>query len=179
MSGIFRMDLTKHGSRLTGLGCILAALLSLLLVLPVRAQGTLLTVTREHSLLGTFSLAKLEAVGAVTITLEDDAGQSSEYTGVPIADLLQAVGVPLAKSMRGDRLAEFMMIHAADGYRVLFSLAEVDPMFRERPLLICYRKNGAALPDEEGPLRVVVADEKRHARWVRQVTAIELGKIRQ
>ena len=81
--------------------------------------------------------------------------------------------------MRGDRLAEFMMIHAADGYRVLFSLAEVDPMFRERPLLICYRKNGAALPDEEGPLRVVVADEKRHARWVRQVTAIELGKIRE
>jgi len=69
LSGIFRMDPTKHGSRLTGLGCIVAALLSLLLVLPVRAQGTLLTITREHSLLGTFSLAKLEAVGAVMITL--------------------------------------------------------------------------------------------------------------
>ena len=57
------------------------------------------------------------------------------------------------------------------------SLRWIDPLFRERTLLLCYRKNGGPLPGTEGPLRVVVADEKRHARWVRQVTAIELGRV--
>jgi DMSO/TMAO reductase YedYZ molybdopterin-dependent catalytic subunit len=69
------------------------------------------------------------------------------------------------------------MVRAADGYRALFSLAETDPLFRERTLLLCYRKNGEPLPDKEGPLRMVVADEKRHARWVRRVTVIEVGRI--
>ena len=57
------------------------------------------------------------------------------------------------------------------------TLAETDPIFRERTLLLCYRKNGGPLSGKEGPLRLVVADEKRHARWVRQVTAIELGRV--
>ena len=123
-------------------------------------------------MLGTFSLAGLEVAGAVAVTVDDDSGQSSDYTGVPIAKLLESVGVPLGKSLRGERLAEFVMVRAADGYRALFSLAETDPMFRERTLLLCYRKNAGPLPAREGPLRVIVADEKRHARWVRQVTAI-------
>ena len=138
--------------------------------------GTLLTISQKGSVLGTFSLAGLEAAGAVAVTVDDDSGQSSDYTGVPIAKLLESVGVPLGKSLRGERLAEFVMVRAADGYRALFSLAETDPMFRERTLLLCYRKNAGPLPAREGPLRVIVADEKRHARWVRQVTAIELGR---
>jgi molybdopterin-binding protein len=105
------------------------------------------------------------------------ANGASEYTGVPIAKLVESAGIALGKSVRGERLAEFVMIRATDGYRVLFSISEIDPMFRERTLLLCYRKNGAPLPGTEGPLRVVVADEKRHARWVRQVIAIELGRV--
>jgi DMSO/TMAO reductase YedYZ molybdopterin-dependent catalytic subunit len=154
-------------------------LLGLLPVLASAAEdaGTLLTVSQKGSVLGTFSLATLEASGAVAVTVEDDSGRSSEYTGVPIASLLESVGVVLGKSVSGERLAEFVMVRAADGYRVLFSLAETDPIFRQRTLLVCYRKNGGPLPAKEGPLRVVVADEKRHARWVRQVTAIELGRV--
>ena len=138
---------------------------------------TLLTIRKEGRVLGTYTLASLEAAGAVALTVEDDSGRPSDYTGLPIAHLLESVGVALGKSVRGERLAEFVMVHAADGYRVLFSLAEIDPIFRERTPLLCYRKNGGPLPDKEGPLRVVVSDEKRHARWVRQVTAIELGSV--
>jgi hypothetical protein len=158
---------------------IAAMLLCLLPSLAPAAEdaGTLLTISQKGSVLGTFSLAALEAAGAVAVTVEDDSGQSSDYTGVPIAQLLEAVGVTLGKSVRGERLSDFVIVRAADGYRVLFSLAETDPIFRERTLLLCYRKNGGPLPAKEGPLRVIVADEKRHARWVRQVTAIELGRV--
>jgi hypothetical protein len=158
---------------------IAAMLLCLLPSLACAAEDarTLLTISQKGSVLGKFSLARLEAAGAVAVTVEDDSGQSSDYTGVPVAKLLEWVGVSLGKSVRGERLAEFVLVRAMDGYRVLFSLAEIDPMFRERTLLLCYRKNGRPLPANEGPLRVVVADEKRHARWVRQVTAIELGGV--
>ena len=138
---------------------------------------TLLTLRQGGGVLGTFSLAALEAAGAVAVTVEDDSGQSSDYTGVPIAKLLELVGVALGQSLRGERLTDFVIVRAADGYRALFSLAETDPIFRERTLLLCYRKNGSPLPGKEGPLRVIVADEKRHARWVRQVTSIELGRV--
>ena len=158
---------------------ILAVLLGLLPSFGVNAENTeaLLTIKQQELVLGTFSLTELEKLRAVAVTLEDDSGQSSDYIGVPLAQLLQSVGVPLGESVRGVRLAEFVVVRAADGYRALFSLAEIDPIFRERTLLLCYGKNGGPLPAKEGPLRVVVADEKRHARWVRQVTAIELGRV--
>ena len=93
-----------------------------------------------------------------------------------LSDLLVAAGVQLGKSIRNERLAEYVLVSAADDYRALFSLAELDPMFRQRPILLCYSKNGGPLPDNEGPLRLVVADEQRHARWVRQVTSIQILK---
>src|SRR5258705_864252 len=156
-----------------------AMLLCLLPALTTAAEDvqTLLTVRQDGAVLGTFSLAALEAAGAVAVAVEDDSGKSSDYIGVPIAHLLESVGVALGKSVSGKRLAEFVIVRAVDGYRVLFSLAETDPIFRERTLLLCYRKNGGPLPSKEGPLRLVVADRKRHARLVRQVTAIELGRI--
>lgn len=63
----------------------------------------------------------------------------------------------------------------ADGYRALFSITEVDPAFWLKPILLCYAKDGSSLPEKEGPLRIIVGDEIRHARWVRQVTTIEVG----
>lgn len=179
-SGLVGMNVTLDIPCWMARYCRLAAmLLCLLPALALAADDarTLLTIRQGGSVLGTFSLAALEAAGAVAVRVEDDSGRASEYTGVPIAQLLESVGVPLGKSVSGKRLAEFVIVRAADGYRVLFSLAEIDPLFRERTLLLCYRKNGGPLPDTEGPLRVVVADEKRHARWVRQVTAIELGRV--
>ena len=165
--------------RLARYWCLAAMLFCVVPALAPAAEDaqTLLTIRQEGSVLGIFSLAALEAAGAIVVKVDDDSGQSSDYTGVPIAKLLESVGVALGKSVRGERLAAFVMVRAADGYRVLFSLAETDPLFRERTLLLCYRKNGGPLPDKEGPLRVVVADEKRHARWVRQVTVIELGSV--
>ena len=158
------------------LAAMLLCLLPALIAAAEDAQ-TLLTIRKEGRVLGTCSLASLEAARAVAVTVEDDSGQSSDYTGLPIAQLLESVGVALGKSVRGERLAEFVMVRAVDGYRALFSLAEIDPIFRERKVLLCFRKNGGLLPGKEGPLRVIVADEKRHARWVRQVTAIELGTV--
>ena len=59
-------------------------------------------------------------------------------------------------------------------YRVVFSLAELATAFTDRVVLIADSRDGAALSAHEGPFRLVVPGEKREARWVRQVTAIDV-----
>ena len=65
----------------------------------------------------------------------------------------------------------YVMVSASDGYRVVFALAEFDPDFTDRIVILADRRDGHALAPPEGPFRLVVAEEKRHARWVREVTA--------
>ena len=100
-----------------------------------------------------------------------------QYTGISLAGLLGTAGVEFGKSIRGERLTEYVVVTAGDGYRVLFSLAEIDSMFREKVILLCYAKDGSPLPEQEGPLRLVIPDENRRARWVRWVTKIEYGRL--
>lgn len=41
------------------------------------------------------------------------------------------------------------------------------------------RCNGKGLSEHDEPLRIVVSDEKRHARWVRQVTGLTVATGRE
>ena len=69
-----------------------------------------------------------------------------------------------------------MLAEASDGYRVLFSIAELDARFTDRVVILADRKDGQPLPAAEGPYRLIVPGEKRPARWARQVTRISLGR---
>ena len=66
-------------------------------------------------------------------------------------------------------MALYLLVDAADDYRVVFALPEVDPAFTERMVLLADHRDGQPLAVVEGPLRLVAPDEKRPARWVRQV----------
>ena len=48
--------------------------------------------------------------------------------------------------------------------------------FTDRVVLLADRRDNQPLPTAEGPLRLVIPDEKRHARWVRQVVSIHLRR---
>jgi DMSO/TMAO reductase YedYZ molybdopterin-dependent catalytic subunit len=103
---------------------------------------------------------------------------SGRYSGVTLTDVLALVGAPLADSLRGPALATYVLVEATDGYRVIFSLAELDSRFTDRVVLLADHKDGQALPATEGPYRLIVPGEKRPARWARQVVRISLGTAR-
>jgi hypothetical protein len=67
-----------------------------------------------------------------------------------------------------------MIVKAGDGYEVLFSLAEVDAEFSGRTILVADSVDGAPLPQGVGPFRLVIPDEKRPARWIRELKSIEI-----
>jgi len=109
-----------------------------------------------------------------TLKVSDEKGVPALYEGVAVAELLRRAGVPLGKDLRGPRLKLYVVVEALDGYRAVFALPEFDPAFTDRVILLADRRDGHALSASEGPFRIVVPGEKRHARWVREVSALDV-----
>lgn len=101
-------------------------------------------------------------------------GKAVSCSGPQLIDVLAAVGTPSGDKLRGKNLGLYVRISAADGYRAVFALAELDPEMRDAVPILTDRCDGTALDDKDGPFRIVVPDEKRPARWVRQVTSIDV-----
>ncbi len=96
------------------------------------------------------------------------------WDGVTVRELLSRAGVPSGTQLRGATLAASVVVTGADGYRAAFGLAEFDAQFTDRVAIIADRKDGAVLPTNAAPFQLIITGEKRPARWVRQVIAIEL-----
>lgn len=94
--------------------------------------------------------------------------------GVSLFALLRASGAIPEGALRSAQLSRYVLVDARDGYRVLFSLAELDPGTGKRDVWLVDRCNGAALDDKDGPLRLLVPGDARAARSVRQVESISV-----
>jgi DMSO/TMAO reductase YedYZ molybdopterin-dependent catalytic subunit len=95
------------------------------------------------------------------------------YSGVPLPALLKLVGVR-TDSLRGRSLALRLVVEAADGYRVVLSLSELDPTLGGRRALLADRVEGQPLPPTEAPFRLLIAGDQRPSRWARQVVALRV-----
>jgi hypothetical protein len=83
-------------------------------------------------------------------------------------------GVTTGKQLRGKNLTKYMLVKCADGYEVLFSLAELDSSFTDRTVIIADESEGKPLPLEKGPFRLIVPGEKKPARCSFQVTELAI-----
>lgn len=102
-------------------------------------------------------------------------GQALDCTGVALFDLLRQAGAVPATPLRGGaQLGRRVEVVARDGYRVTFSLGELDPTLGNRQVVLVDRCDGKALADDTGPLRLVVPEDSRPARWIRQIESISV-----
>jgi DMSO/TMAO reductase YedYZ molybdopterin-dependent catalytic subunit len=124
----------------------------------------------------TFHASDLATLPRQMLRVRDHDGRESVFGGVALVELLQRAGVPLGKDLRGDRMVTYVVVGAADGYRVVVALLEIDPAFSDRLILLADRRDQQPLSPEEGPLRLIVPGEKRQARWVRQVTSVTIRR---
>jgi DMSO/TMAO reductase YedYZ molybdopterin-dependent catalytic subunit len=98
--------------------------------------------------------------------------QTETYEGVLLEELLHRAGVPQGEQLRGASMATYVIVGAEDGYRVVFSLAELDSGILESEVIVADTMDGAPLGAKEGPFRLVAPHEKRPARWVRMLKSI-------
>jgi hypothetical protein len=154
-----------------------AALLALLVLQAAgSAFGQQLTVQTEVGKSTVLVRADVEALQHVKVTTSV-SGSSTTFEGVLLRTVLEKAGVGFGETLKGKRMASCLLVEAADGYRVVFALPELDPAFTDKQVVLAFLKDGKALDDKEGPYRIVIPDEKRMARWVRQVTTLKIVNV--
>ena len=118
-------------------------------------------------------LAKMPHTNAV---LKDKQGNSHTYRGVSVLDILAKANT--LKEAHGAGLLKYVLVKCADGYQVLFSLAELDKDFTDKNVIIADSIDGQTLPEAKGPLRIIAEGEKKPARSSFQVTELIVGSVK-
>lgn len=107
-----------------------------------------------------------------TVVMKDKDGKDHTYTGVAVQDILGMAGVSTGDQLRGKNLSKYVLAKCADGYEVLFSLAELDSTLTNRVVILADELEGKPLPAARGPFRLVVPGEKKPARSCFQLTEL-------
>jgi hypothetical protein len=102
--------------------------------------------------------------------------KTENYEGVLLEELLRKAGMAQGKDLRGPAMASYVLAEAADGYRVVFSLAELDSGVVDSEVIVADTMDGAPLGDKVGPFQLVAPHEKRPARWVRMLKSITVTR---
>lgn len=157
------------------------SLFSALLFALVFSSGTLhcqqLTVQTDSGKQVVLSRTDLEGLPHIKVTASEHSSGPVNFDGVTLKSVLEKAGVTFGESMKGKRLTNCLLVEAADGYRAVIALPEVDPAFTDKQTLLAFLRDGKPLGEKEGPYRIVIPDEKRMARWVRQVTTLKLVDV--
>lgn len=160
---------------------LIGLLASLLFVVSVSAQKAeaakpgpaSITVEADGKTM-TVGVAEISKLARKEVAGKDHDGKESKYSGVEIREILQLVGVKFGKDLRGKGIAQYLLVEAADEYKAVYSLTELDPDFTDKIVILADMQDGKALSDHDGKFQVVASGEKKHARWVRQVTALRV-----
>lgn len=134
-----------------------------------------LSVTGEVTTPLELKLADLASFKQVNYKVKDRDGKEHEFAGVAMIEILEKAGVTTGSKLRGENLAKYLLISAADGYEVVYSLAEIDPDFTDQVILLATSKDGQPLANGEGPFRIITPHDKKPARWIREVHSIKVA----
>jgi len=146
-------------------------------------QLTIQTESGKQTVLARSDIESLPHVKVATHASENHASENHEsennatFEGVALKAVLEKGGVEFGHSMRGKRLASCLLVEAADGYSAVIALPEIDPDFTDKQIVLAFLQDGKPLDAKTGPYRIVIPDEKRMARWVRQVTTLKIVDV--
>jgi hypothetical protein len=126
----------------------------------------------------TLSQEEFAALPHKTVSVFNSHSKTNErYSGVPLADLLAKVGVPLGEQVKGKLFLTGIVAEGTDNYDVLYALAEVDPSIHAGDVIVADSVDGLKL-EKDGAFKMVSTEEKRPARWVRNLTSITVVEVK-
>jgi hypothetical protein len=148
-------------------------------VLPTSAKDSLTLLASPYHIPMGISAADLKAMPHITLTMHNPHTNAGEtYSGVRLADLLSKMNASLGSELHGEPLASYIVATGSDGYEAVLALAEVDPTFHPGEVIVADTMNRQPLDAHNGPFKLVVSEDKRPARAVRNLTTIELKSTR-
>lgn len=124
--------------------------------------------------------AALEAMGGEDLRWAHH-GEESVYRGVDLAQLLVRSGLEAGTAGPGADPHEkhigwrrVVVATAADGFQAVFSSAELMPEIGPTRAWLVWSKDGGALDDGEGPLRLLVRTDRKGSRSLRQLARLDV-----
>ncbi len=127
------------------------------------------SVEQTHSIAPAL-VEQLPAVEEKISFLTAHGPEQGSYTGALLWSVLER-----AEMLGGDRRAHLrrtIVVTGRDGYAAVLALAEIDPEFEGKQVLLAYRRDGK--PIDGNALRLVVPSDRHGGRSVRDVVRIEL-----
>jgi DMSO/TMAO reductase YedYZ molybdopterin-dependent catalytic subunit len=122
--------------------------------------------------------ADLKVMPRKTLRVDNAHSKKTEVNeGVLVEDLLKKAGVPQGEALRGQAMATYVLVEAADNYRVLYSLAEFNSSFMDSEIILADTMDGTPIAGGLGPFRLVAPHEKRPARWVEMVKSVTVVRV--
>jgi len=116
------------------------------------------------------TVEQLPAIEQKVSFLTGHGPEQASYTGALLWSVLEHT-----QSLGGDRRARLrrvVMVTGRDGYTAVLALAEIDPDFEDKQVLLAYRRDGQ--PMDGHALRLVVPGDRHGGRSVRDVVRIEI-----
>jgi hypothetical protein len=157
--------------------CLIPLVALFALLQPQRAIGQQLAVQSADGRQTILTKADVEALPRVKVAAKAH-GENATFEGPLLRSVLEKAGVVLGETLRGKAMASCLLVEAADGYRAVIALPELDAGLSDEQIILAFLKDGSPLDAKEGPYRIVIPDEKRMARWVRQVTRLKIVDVK-
>jgi DMSO/TMAO reductase YedYZ molybdopterin-dependent catalytic subunit len=160
---------------------IWTALILAALAAPAVAQTSpaAVIVKGEAGQVVTLTAADLAALPQGRVSLSHN-GATVALEGARLDAVLAKAGAPLGPAMRGPALSDVVLVKAADGYRIVLALSDVDPAVRPEaavgPVILATTADGKPL-GKDGPFRLAVGGDLKPARAARTVVEIDVLRL--
>ncbi|HEY0977248.1 MAG TPA: hypothetical protein VGE21_07235 [Flavobacteriales bacterium] len=149
--------------------------------LPAQTGRTLLadtaTVTvRQGGCKGTVSGERMRGLFMHEAVVVSRDGERHTYRGPLLRNVLITACPSVGALDKHGMVASAVKVMAADGFTAVIAGMEMDSTFQAKPVILAIDRDGAPLDGHQGPFQLIVPDDLRHSRNVRNVRSIELLK---
>ena len=135
----------------------------------VPSKSLVVTVNGKAAAL---SVTDLQAMPQRTLTVHNGHSNVDEtYSGVGLGDLLEKYGMTLKGDGAQQIYHSYVRAEGTDGYWVLYSASELEFGLHIGDAVVALSVDGKPL-GADGEFKMVSADEKKPARWVRNLKAL-------
>ena len=125
----------------------------------------------------TLTVADLQAMPQRTLVVHNGHSNVDEsYTGVGLSDLLAKYGLTLDNGGAKQVYHSYVRAEGTDHYFVLFSATELEDKVHTGDAIVALTVDGKPLA-EDGKFKMVLAGEKRPARWVTNLASLSIVTV--
>lgn len=137
------------------------------------SDTTSIHIIREHCDV-VLTLERIRALAQHEVEVIERDGSKATFTGAWLGEVLDLGCDSTARLDKHGSLRAVVKVTALDGFVAVVAMAEAVSDFSTRPVLVAWKRNGQPLSERQGPFQLVVPDDLKPGRNVRQVKTLEV-----